>query len=346
NTADSPLEHDFTEIIFSNLVSQSKPTDGASSPANQELSETAAKEIEGTYQNPNISVKIAEVKGKTSLVVPGQPAYPLMQKGPSTLVSPLLPASYSVEIKRDGAGKVSAITIKQPGLNLDLTRSVDYAAPISVDELVTKAIQAFGGEANLRKHSSRLVTASLNLVNQGMTGEATTMSRAPNSLSERLTFEALGRKVGWQHNYFDGAAGGSRSSFTPPQPLKTHDVELAKATDDFHNLLDLRTVFKQIAVTGTDKVDGEDAYVLSMTTASGDMATEYYSTKTFLLLRRDPPQRSGQKSSEYYSDYRPVDGEMVPFKIVQETPAEGGQIVVQIKDVKFNVPMADAEFRP
>jgi CubicO group peptidase (beta-lactamase class C family) len=348
NTDDSPLEGAFTEIIFSNLVPGAAGTASEpSKPASGEpLSEGAARELIGTYQAGDFSVKIAGVNGKTSLVVVGQPAYPLVQKDRDTLISPLLPGSYSVQIKRDGAGKVSGITIKQPQLTRELTRAPDYSAPISTDELIMKAIEASGGQANLRKHNSQVLTASVTLVNQGMTGEVFTARRAPDSFSTKLTFEALGRKVGWQNSYFDGALGGRQSSFSRSRPLTKSELQNARTQDAFHGLLSAKTLFKEIAITATEKVGGEDAYVVTLTPASGSAVTEYYSTRSFLLLRRDTVRSGGQRESDYFSDYRAIDGEALAFKIVQETAAGGGQFLIQVKDVKFNTPIPDSEFHP
>jgi CubicO group peptidase (beta-lactamase class C family) len=348
NVEDSQLEGAFTDIIFSNLVpAPDAPgtTEASAAKSGEPLSEAAVKELTGTYQAGAFAAKISEVNGKTSLVVPGQTPYPLMQKDRDTLVSPLLPASYSVQVKRDASGKISGITVKQPGADTELVRAPDYVAPISAEELIRKAIDASGGEANLRRHKSETINGSVDLVNQGVTGETTIASRAPNLRSDRVTLEALGRKVGWEHSYFDGAGGGTQSSFSPNEPMKPVDVANAKAQDDFSELLDVKTLFKEVVITGTQKVDGDDAYVVALTPASGSVITEYYSTKSFLLLRRDTVEIGGQATTSYFSDYRSTDGQMVPFKIVEEHQAGGGQVIILVKGVTFNGVTLDSEFR-
>jgi hypothetical protein len=49
--------------------------------------------------------------------------------------------------------------------------------------------------------------------------------------------------------------------------------------------------------------------------------------------------------SETFSDYRPVDGVMVPFRRVRAIP-EMGDTILTVKSVKFDVRVADAVFRP
>ncbi|MGH9764280.1 MAG: serine hydrolase domain-containing protein, partial [Blastocatellia bacterium] len=92
NDQGSQLEGPFTDIIFSNLVSESKKSGedakstggmGSGSP----LSDAEAKELIASYKNPALTVKLAPVGGKPALVVEGQPAYPLVEKSKDSLVS-------------------------------------------------------------------------------------------------------------------------------------------------------------------------------------------------------------------------------------------------------------------
>jgi hypothetical protein len=47
--------------------------------------------------------------------------------------------------------------------------------------------------------------------------------------------------------------------------------------------------------------------------------------------------------SESFSDYRKVDGVMVPFKVVSSNLANGN-IIMRVKDMKFNVELPDSLF--
>jgi outer membrane lipoprotein-sorting protein len=48
--------------------------------------------------------------------------------------------------------------------------------------------------------------------------------------------------------------------------------------------------------------------------------------------------------SETFSDYRPVDGVMVPFHVVAQNPGLGS-VITRIKEIKFNVAVPDSEFK-
>ena len=76
--------------------------------------------------------------------------------------------------------------------------------------------------------------------------------------------------------------------------------------------------------------------------------TDYVSTKSFLVLQRDSiiaNETSGVElpQREIFSDYRQVDGVMIPFKMVSNNIANG-DIVLLVKDVKWNVEIPDTLF--
>jgi hypothetical protein len=254
-----------------------------------------------------------------------------------------------VLVKRDAAGKVSALVLKQPEGEFEFKRVAEFVAPISVDELMAKTIAAHGGEAALRKHKSLVTTYVLDFPNQGLTGEGKMSSRAPNWTEQSNTFIALGKKIGALREYFDGASGGIETSFSLPDVKTAEQLADARTQSDFYALPNWKMLFKSVAIEKLDKVDGEDVYVVVLSPERGNPMTEYISTKSFLILKRmtfnasDDEDQSGMMT-ETYSDYRLVDGVMLPFKTVQQTPGFG-EIVIQVKEAKFDAPLPDALFR-
>lgn len=81
----------------------------------------------------------------------------------------------------------------------------------------------------------------------------------------------------------------------------------------------------------------------------GTKFTDYYSTKTFLLLKREGVEPSSTSSSDQpytttFSDYRDVDGIKIAFKSISNTTANGN-VIVTLKEVKHNVPVDDGMFK-
>ena len=118
---------------------------------------------------------------------------------------------------------------------------------------------------------------------------------------------------------------------------------------DFYDVLNWKTNYKTITVKRLDKIDGEEVYVVEKRSEKGTPITDYISTKSFLLLRRDSViviENTGVELpvKQTFADYRKVDGVMVPFKTVSNNAANG-DIVIRILDVKFDVEIADSVFR-
>lgn len=306
------------------------------------------KDALGSYERGAATITITVKDGHVILIVPGQPSYPLVEKEKDHFSTPPLPDTYSAIIKRDAAGKVSAIVLKQPGGEVEFVRAAKFTAPISADELMAKVIAATGGEANLRKHKSSRTTYTLDLLNQGLSGEGTTSSRAPNQIEQSLTLIALGKKIGTLREFFDGASGGTETSFSLPDIKTAKQLDNARVQFDFYALPNWKTLYKNVEIKRMSKVGDEDAYVVVMTPERGSPITEYVSTTSFLVLKRETlfpaNDDSNGLTTETYSDYRPVDGVMIPFKTLQQSIGLG-EVVIQLQEFKFDVALPDALFR-
>jgi CubicO group peptidase (beta-lactamase class C family) len=321
------------------------------------------KELIGTYELAQGGVRV-EVKlkdDKVVLSVAGQPDYPLVEKAKDVYSSPILPDSYSILARRDAAGKISSILIRQPEGENEMKRVAETnaaasvsatttSAPIAVEDLLTKMIAAAGGESNLRRHKSMTTTASIAFENQGLEGESVIYTQAPNAYAREVTFTAFGKKLGTTREFFDGATGGEETSFTA-RATKWGERKLAevRASEDFYEPLDWKTLYKSIAVKEVAKVNGEDAYVVVLTPQQGAPATVYVSTKTFLVLRRDSVEldATGDSSAPvktFYSDYHAVEGVLVPFSVSYDVPGTG-EATVRVRDVKFDAPITTDAFR-
>jgi CubicO group peptidase (beta-lactamase class C family) len=320
-------------------------TSGASADYNGPL-----KEVVGAYepekQGPTVEVVVHD--GKVALVVPGQPAYPLVERSKDVLGSTTLPDSYSILVRRDEAGRVSGLTLKQPGAETVFNRAGEFKASLTVDELMAKVVEATGGEAALRKHKSMRILADVELLHQGVSGEAVIFARAPNSYAQDITLKALGKKIGSYHDFFDGTQGGEEGSFIPFDPKTGKELEETRIASDFYAQLNWKTLFQKAEIKKMAKVDGEDTYVVVFTPEKGSPVTQYISAKTFLPLRVDTIATSDTISmpvTETYSDYRSVDGVMIPFRRVSNSQAMG-DTVLNIREATFDVTVPEEAFKP
>lgn len=344
------LEQPHGNYVLQRIKEGNESKDGPSSA----VYDGPLKEIIGSYRmkaggGPQIEVTVRE--GKVALVVPGQPPYPLQEREKDKLFSPSLPDSYGVMVKRDAKGQVSGLVLKQPEGEFELEREAAAPGPalMTVDELMAKVIAAQGGEQNLRKHTSRVTTLDLVLEHQGLTGTSVITARAPNLIATDTKLWALGKQVATINEYFDGTRGVEMASFAPVEVKAGKALEDTRIQADFYGVLNWKQLFKTVVIRKMDKVGDEEVYVVVKTPEKGNPVTDYISAKSFLLLRRDTLSSSSTSDitlpvTETFSDYRPSEGLMVPFKTVTQIPTIG-EIVSTVKSIKFDVAVPDTAFR-
>lgn len=331
-------------------VNKSATATGSGSASASEAG--ALSDLIGAYEGESTkqTIEIALKDGKVSLVVPGQPPYPLTESEKNKLRSPGLPEAYWIEVTRDAKGAVSGIVLNQPEGRFSFQRLGGTAVNIiNADELIAKMIEAYGGEVNLRKHTSSISTIEVDLEHQGLQATGVVKAKAPNLVITDMSLLALNRKIGAIVSYFDGNTGGDVMTFGPEEIYTGKRLEDIKLGSDFYDVLNWKKNYPTITVKRIAKVGDEDAYVVERQSEKGTPVTDYVSVKTHLLLKRESVIHSDTTGidlplTQNFSDYRMVDGTMVAFKSVSSNIANG-DIVVRVKDIKFDVEIPDSAFR-
>jgi hypothetical protein len=367
NVTGSPLGEITMSTIWKNLVGDPKAVAEAKAaepkPATAEAPAAPAGDPKvevGKYllAAAGINFDVALKDGKLTLSVPGQPIYPLENLGGRRYkVGEPAPAGFFATFRpaKDKPSQTE-LFIEQPQGNIVLdkievkeTPAATATAPIAIDELLSKIIAAYGGEENLRKHKSSVSTIEIDLENQGVLAKGTISARAPNLTASQVTFTALGKKLGSMNTYFDGSSGGEMISFAPAETYSGKRLEDVKASADFYDVLNWKKNYQSIRFKEMGKVGEEDVYIIERKNEKGTPVKDYVSTKSFLILRRDsliPVETIGIElpQTETFSDFRNVDGVMIPFKLVSNNVANG-DIVLRVVDIKFDVEIPDSVFR-
>lgn len=321
--------------------------------SSQPTTPTAAKDLIGKYTPPGSTDAVIEIKdadGKVTFNIPGQQPYELKPKTDGSFSLSPLPDAYFLSAKRDAAGKLTAVAVTQPEGTFEFKLATTVSKPaIAVEELRTKAVSAIGGEANIRKITSRVTEANVDLVHQGVQAKTTTWSKAPNKTATESIMTALGKKIATGWEFFDGTGGSEAYSFAPSEKYAGKRLDDIRLFSDFYAGLDWTTEYKKVEVTGTAKVAGEDAYVVSFEPKAGTSFKQYYSTTTFLLLKHEGSVASSTSPQMtpftiLYSDYRDIDGIKLAYKTVNNNPGNG-DIVSTITSIKHNVDIKDSIFK-
>jgi len=320
------------------------------------VSTSSMKELIGKYRNASgkTTIEIKEVEGKVSLVVAGQQPYDLKEKEKDVYLTNPLPDSYNLKVKRATDGKVEGIILAQPEGEFPFTLLKDDGSTpkvtVTIDELMTKTIAALGGEANWRKVTSREMKFDIDFEQQGVKGYGTSYTKAPNFFATDATFTALGKPIGTSFEYFDGTTAGEVVSFAPAETFSGRRLEDIKLENDFYGILNWKNGVKSAEIKGTEKVGEEEVYIVDFHPENASDFTYYISTKTFLPVKKTSIIVSSTSNlklpiTQFFSDYKTIDGVMIPFKTVVKSPSMG-DVVTYVKEVKNNVPVEDKMFKP
>ncbi len=352
NVSGSPLTNEAMEIVWSQLLPEMIPAKKEEAAAPNSTKEASPETLIGKYTGPGgAEIEIKSEGGNVTFNISGQQPYKLVPRPNGGYAMEPLPAVYWLGAKRGDAGKVTAVVVNQPEGQFEFKlKTENEKPPIAVDELMQKMIDARGGEANWRKIKTRVATFDVELENQGVKGAGTSWAKAPSFAAAKIILTALGRPIGTEYTYFDGKGGEEQLSFFETQPFSGKRLADAAVSADFYDLLNWKKNWASVAVTGTEKVNGEDCYVVKYTSEKGTNRTEYVSEKTFLTVRRVGEIASDLSSQALpyrtdLSDYRDAGGILMPFREVT-TSAIMGKITTTIRSVEVNVPVDDKVFGP
>ena len=95
----------------------------------------------------------------------------------------------------------------------------------------------------------------------------------------------------------------------------------------------------KIVLAGKEKVGDKDAYVLSVTPASGPASRVWIDAESYLPLKTsttiDTPETGPLEQITEFSDYRDVDGVKVPFRLSATSAVQS--YTVKVTSVEHNV---------
>lgn len=222
-------------------------------------------------------------------------------------------------------------------------------APIAhaqtVDEILTKHYEAQGGLEKLKALTSRRVTGTMG-VGPGMEAPFTMENKRPGKRRIEFTIQGM---TGIQA--FDGEKAWSVMPFMgkkDPEVASDEDNAKEKEDADFDGaLVDYKTKGHTVELVGKESIEGAEAYKIKVTKKNGDVEFHYLDAETYLLVKEEGKvkRRGTEMESEmFFSDYKDVDGYMVPFSMEQGAKGMPQRQKMTFTKIELNVPLDDARF--
>lgn len=184
----------------------------------------------------------------------------------------------------------------------------------SIDQILDKYIQALGGAANLAKLTSYTAKGTSLLFGNEKGDPAEIYAKAPDKLTTLVH-----QREGDLARVFDG-----QNAWVMLPLTVVGEYEFTAAAREGGKLDgqmafpgNIKSFFTNWKVSFPSIIDGKDVSVVQGSRAPGFLATFYFDKQTGLLRRmvRYATSAVGRVPTQIdYSDYRPVDGVMMPFK--------------------------------
>ena len=215
-------------------------------------------------------------------------------------------------------------------------------AEISVDEIVKKNIEACGGIKKLSSIKTTKVEAKFTLM--GVEGPAVINQKRPNKMRIDVTFQGMqivqaydGKKA-WIIMPFHGS--------TDPQDMPETEAKSFINDADFDGpLVDYKKKGHKVELLGKEDFEGTPIYKVKLTTKDGSIKTLYFDKEYFLLLKSVSTTKIQEKDvekTEIYSDFKEVQGIMIPHSI--KITGEMFNIEMVFEKIEFNVDIDDKIF--
>ena len=216
----------------------------------------------------------------------------------------------------------------------------------TLDELVSKNIEAKGGADALRALQSLRLTGKL-LVDQGQIELAyVQMKKRPGEVRTEGTLqgmtqiEAYDGKEGWKISPFQGRKD--------PEKMSTDDVKsLMEDAEIDGPLVDWKAKGSTVDYLGTEDVDGTPAYKVKVVRKNGDVSFVFLDPDHFLEIRvvTQRIKHGAQEEVETdLGDYEKTGGVFIPTSIESGRKGDPDKQKIIIDKAEANVPADEAIF--
>jgi hypothetical protein len=232
-----------------------------------------------------------------------------------------------------GAMVVAAIC----GVLVLASAGVEPALP-TAREIIARYDQALGGQTALRRHTSSTMRGTVTMA--AATGDVTrSFVYYAGAPYRRLEEVSLAEHQGEVLYAFDGQEAWSFDPRSGAQIYSGDERESMKRDADFYYPINELSWFKSMTTAGIEDFEGHACYRLQGLTNWNKTNVQFFDRTTSLLAGYEFDSELGP-THEIFSDYRVIDGVLVPMKRVVKVKSKDGVWAVRqtllVLSVTFN----------
>jgi photosynthetic reaction center cytochrome c subunit len=213
------------------------------------------------------------------------------------------------------------------------------SASRSVDQILTKYLQAIGGDSALHAAKTQVEKGVVNLGN-GLQIPVEIYTRSPGMRSV-----AMHLPTGDSLEVMNGPSGWSLVPGRPVHEMNSSDLLAAHLDADLQFAADIKSLFPAIEARPDTEIDGHKVNAIFANSPGLPPVELYFDAESGLLVRmvRYVESPLGRTPTQIdFSDYRVVAGTKVPYQRTISQPQ--GRFVVQLQEIQRNLPIEDSRF--
>jgi hypothetical protein len=211
----------------------------------------------------------------------------------------------------------------------------------AAQQVLDSYVEAIGGLKTLEKIQNRVIRAAMQIPAAGIQLSLTSYQARPN-LAYSIVDSAATGKI---ETGTDGSVVWQISTTAGAQVLDGKEKATQLHLNIFDRLVVWRKAFKEVENKGIEDVAGRPCYKIVATTAELSPQTLFFDVESRLLVRFAMTTESQAGSipvQTTLSDYRAVDGILLPHKTVVRTV--GPERVVTVEKIEHNVALPADRF--
>lgn len=221
---------------------------------------------------------------------------------------------------------------------------VTGAGAVTVDELISKNIQAKGGIEKIKAIRSLRQSGKIQLGSNSLgfvaLNKRSDMVRTEVSWQGLTAITAYDGSIGWRVSPFRGR--------TDPEKIAADDLKSLQLDADIDGpLVDYKAKGNTVEYLGVEDVDGTDAHKIKVTLKNGNVRTIYLDPDYFLEIRWIDQTRIRGAENEQQTDlgnYEQVNGVYFPYSIEVGEKGQPADQKITFEKVEVNVDLDDAIF--
>lgn len=223
-----------------------------------------------------------------------------------------------------------------------LAVAIPSSASESVEDILTRHLEALGGAEALRAVNTVTIQAEIEILKMGVTGTMQTHSAMPCLYHSDISLGFFKIRQGYDGNrIWRVDPNGMLQISKDEQSLRD---QVTRCIIDSYRYLFGGEGFS-METAGTDTIEGTACVVIELDAEGGTACRLYIDSKTYLLKRLTMDSGTGTVH-ETYGDYREVDGLMAPFVSRLHQSATNQTIEIRIEEMTINEPIDPVLFLP